>query len=149
MKRSPLRRKAFLRTHRPDAPKEARIELEIKRPGEMKKEQPTVKVFLDGREICNQLTKAGRDEYERRKFAMRDRQGKVCCLKGIIPTCPGFLAKADTTFEHENGRGGGKQDDRIERPNSITGKMEPINGAAHAVCNVAKGSRRFNYNEAI
>ena len=152
MKRSgPIKRTSWLRPKRDKKPNIERIPLPFARPCEVKKEQPAVKVMKDGREICNQLTKAGRDEYERRKFAMRDRQGKRCCLEGIIPDCPGFLAKADTTFEHEDGRGfdGAHRDDRIEILNPKTGKMEWINGAAHSVCNSKKGSRRFNYNEAI
>lgn len=117
----------------------------------MKKEQPAVRVMRDGREICNLLTKSGRDEYDHRKFAMRTRQNNRCCLEGIIPDCPGFLAKADTTFEHQDGRGsdGGHRDDRIERPDPKTGEMRPYNGAAHWVCNSKKASVRINYSDVI
>jgi hypothetical protein len=113
----------------------------------MKKEQPAVKIMRDGREICNLLCKEGSDEYQRRKWKMRDRQNKRCCLEEHIPDCPGFLAKEDTTFEHEEGRTGGKRDDRIERLNPKTGKIEWINGAAHFWCNSKKGSRKINYND--
>jgi len=150
MKRSgPIQRKSWLRSSKAKKPKIERIPMRLLRPGEMKKEQPVVRVMRDGREVCNLLTKAGQDEYERRKFAMRDRQGKRCCLEGIIPGCPGFLAKADTTFEHEEGRGfnAGHRDDRIEKPDPKTGEMKPYNGAAHYTCNSKKLSKRINYND--
>jgi len=141
IKRTPLR-------YKKKEPRVERIPLAIPRPGEMKKEPVAVKVFRDGREQCNLLCKEGADEYQRRKWAMRDRQKNRCCLEGIIPDCPGFLAKVDTTFEHEFGRTGGKRDDRIERPNPETGEMEWINGASHFWCNSKKGSRRITYNDA-
>jgi len=106
--------------------------------------------YEDGREVCNLLTKAGRDEYARRKRVMWLRQGKRCCLEGWAKDCPGALKWAEALFEHQDGRGmdGGKRDDRIEKPNRKTGKMEPYNGVAHAWCNGKKGSVRINYHEA-
>jgi hypothetical protein len=116
------------------------------KPGQVKKKPVAVRVMRDGREICNLLCKEGADEYLRRKMEMRTRQKNRCCLEEIIPDCPGFLAQCDTTFEHEDGRCG--RDDRIERLNPKTGKMERINGAAHFWCNTKKGSRKIQYNSA-
>jgi hypothetical protein len=103
------------------------------------------KTFDDGREVCYttgtvKQSLKGRKEYRRRISLMWERQKGICCLSGFCPTCPGLLAENEATFEHENGRSGGKRDDRIE----IDGKK--INGAAHLVCNQWKGSRRINYN---
>lgn len=109
---------------------------------------PAVKVLRDGREICNLLIKAGRDEYERRKRAMWERQKRRCCLEGKIKECPGALKIAEAVFEHQDSRGmnGGHRDDRIERPDKATGEMKPYNGAAHPRCNFLKGSRRMDYH---
>lgn len=98
--------------------------------------------YPDGREKCDQSSKAGRDEYQRRKLDMwNNRQGRRCKLQ-ISPQCKaraGRWPQDDVTFDHEDGRGGGKQDDRIE----IDGK--PINAAVCWFCNSAKGSRRMSY----
>ena len=102
--------------------------------------KPAVKVFPDGREVCSD-TKAGRDEYQRRKRVMFDRQKGICCLKDHDPLCPGKMRFVESTFEHENGRGGGKRDDRVE----VNGK--PINGCSHAWCNSRKGSKRIMFND--
>lgn len=112
---------------------------------DIKKEPVTVRVMKDGREICNLLTKAGRDEYNRRIRVMRERQGKRCCLEGHVEGCPGRLALAEATFEHQDGRGmaAGHRDDRIEKDG------KPYNGAAHFVCNSMKASRRIDYNEGL
>jgi hypothetical protein len=111
--------------------------------------KPTIRVLTNGREICNLLTKEGRDEYMRRLRVMWERQNRRCCLEGYIKHCPGQLRLADAVFEHQDGRGydAGHRDDRIERLNRETGKMEPYNGAAHAMCNIRKGSVRINYHE--
>lgn len=97
-----------------------------------KNTKPAVRVMKDGREICNLRTKAGQDEYARRKDAMWLRQAKMCCL------CRRKLSKEMMTFEHDEGRGhgGGHRDDRIE----VGGKWQ--NGVAHPWCNVNKGSVR-------
>ena len=121
--------------------------LAFPKPKDVKKPKPAIRIFADGREVCDLTTKAGSDEYHRRKWEMRTRQNNRCCLEGHVEGCSGFLAKVDTTFEHEDGRTGGKRDDRIERLNPKTGKMEWINGAAHFWCNTRKGSRRVNYND--
>jgi hypothetical protein len=98
--------------------------------------------MADGREVCNLLTKDGRDEYDKRKRIMWKRQKKRCCLFGFIDGCSGDLPWSDAMFEHESGRGmsGGHREDRIE----IDGKW--VNGVAHARCNSLKGSRRIYYN---
>ncbi len=115
----------------------------------MKEKLPWGIRYDDGREVCNLLTKAGRDEYARRLRMMWLRQKKRCCLEGKIEDCPGALKLADATFEHQDGRGmdAGHRDDRIEKLNPLTGKMKPYNGAAHAWCNSKKGSVRMDYNE--
>jgi hypothetical protein len=107
-----------------------------------------VKIFNDGREVCNLLTKAGLDEYARRVRAMWERQGRRCCLECWVYKCPGVLKIGDAVFEHQDGRGmnGGHRDDRIEKPDPETGEMKPYNGAAHAWCNSRKGSVRMDYN---
>ena len=99
--------------------------------------------YDDGREVCDLRTKAGRDEYERRKRQMWQRQRRRCCLELRVKGCPGILRWADASFEHEDGRGmgGGHRDDRTEKDG------KPYNGVAHAWCNVLKGSTRVNYHE--
>ena len=98
-----------------------------------------VRVYRDGREVCNLQTKAGRSEYRFRIEQMLLRKKHLCCL------CHKPLRLEEATFEHQDGRGmgGGHRDDRIE----VDGK--PINGAAHGWCNSAKGSRRMNYNAVL
>ena len=113
------------------------------KPCQKKREPVYVKVFPDGREVCDTKTTEGAAEYHRRKWLMWERQGRRCCLEGFIPECPGLLRSADVTFEHEGGRGsgGGKRDDRTVLPDGTW-----INGAAHLLCNGLKGSRYFPYN---
>ncbi len=144
MKRTPLKRTTRLRPKRVKD-KVDRIPLAIPRPGEMKKEQVAVRVMADGREVCNILCKAGMDEYMRRIRAMWERQNKRCCLEAFVSSCPGRLALADATYEHQDGRGhgGGHRDDRIEKDG------KPYNGAAHRLCNSLKASRRIDYNEIV
>jgi 5-methylcytosine-specific restriction endonuclease McrA len=95
-----------------------------------KPEQPAVRVFKDGREQCNQLTKKGRDEYERRKRVAWEGQNKICAI------CRQRLNWADTTVDHKNprGMGGGSRDDRQENL-----------AAVHWLCNTEKGSKRSGY----
>ncbi len=109
--------------------------------------KPMMKVFPDGREVLDLKTRAGADEYQRRKFEMWGRQGKRCALQ-ITDICKqrqGRWPRNETQFDHENGRGGGKQDDRIEVLDPETGKMKPQNGVVCPYCNSAKGSRRVPY----
>jgi hypothetical protein len=113
------------------------------KPSQIKKPpRPAVRIFADGREVCTD-TPQGWVEYVKRKKEMWIRQGKICCLAGICPTCPGKLNWADTSFDHEAGRGAGgsKRDDRIE----VDGKK--INGCCHHWCNAWKASRVIHYNE--
>jgi hypothetical protein len=112
------------------------------KPHQVKKPPVTVRVFKDGRENCNLLIKSGRHEYQQRKRTMWERQARVCCYYGYLECCPGKLNWSDTVFAHETprGYGGSTRDDRIE----IDGRR--VNGAAHAQCNVAAGSRRIPFN---
>ena len=106
----------------------------------MRETTPALYLYVDGREICRK-TAAGRALYWERTVLMVRRQDRRCCLEGHCPFCPGALRENDATFDHENGRGGGKQDDRIELPDGTW-----INGAAHLWCNSWLGSRRIDYN---
>ena len=107
--------------------------------------KPMVKVFPDGREILDLKTTAGATEYQRRKLEMWERQGRRCALQ-ITDICKqrqGRWPKNETQFDHEHGRGGGKQDDRI----FVNGA--PQNAAVCPWCNTAKGSRKMAYNFAL
>lgn len=102
-----------------------------------KKAVAPIKVFRGDREVCNRHTKAGRDEYDRRKRVMFERQRGICSLM-LTSQCKlkqGRMPFRECTFEHTQGRGGGKRDDRIE----IDGK--PYNSVACPWCNCEKGSR--------
>ena len=118
------------------------------KPSQMRRELPHVKVFPDGREVCQMRLDhpegaEGRAEYKRRKEAMWERQKGICCLYGFLPECPGKLEIKLATFEHEDGRGGGKRDDRISLPDGTW-----INGVSHLMCNSLKGSRHIPFNKA-
>lgn len=110
------------------------------RPKDQKKEPITVRVYRDGREACNMLIKAGKDEYHRRVRAMWERQGHKCGLQ-ISPQCKeqgGRLLIDEAQFDHSFGRGMGssKRDDRIIDENG-----KSINMAVCCWCNSLKGSR--------
>ncbi len=118
------------------------------KPSQVQRTLPHVKVYPDGREVIecrldHPKGAEGRAEYKRRKQAMWERQKGICCLYGILPECPGNLLLKQTTFEHENGRGGGQRDDRIELPDGTW-----INGVSHMECNTLKGSRNIPFNKA-
>ena len=118
------------------------------KPSQVKRELPHVKVFPDGREVCQTRLDhpegaEGRAEYKRRKEAMWKRQKGICCLYGFFPQCPGKLLLKECSFEHEDGRGGGKRDDRISLPDGTW-----INGVSHLQCNSAKGSKHIPFNRA-
>ena len=87
----------------------------------------------EGRERCDLKKARGQRIYKERTETMRLRQGERCCI------CAQFLGAYDSTFDHQNGRGAGKRDDRIE----VDGKR--INGAAHYRCNMERGSKRTPY----
>jgi hypothetical protein len=113
--------------------------------------KPMMKVFPDGREILDLKTTAGATEYQRRKLEMWERQGRRCALQ-ITDICKqrqGRWPKNETQFDHEHGRGGGKQDDRIEVLDPETGKMKWQSATVCAWCNSAKGSRKMAYNLAF
>ena len=77
-----------------------------------------------------QDSSAGWREYKRRVEAMLLRQEGRCCL------CGKRLALSQATFEHQRRRGIGAawRQDAI-----LDAEGNPINGAAHWVCNVVKG----------
>lgn len=97
------------------------------KPGQEKKPQEAVKVYRNGREKCTD-TKAGRDEYERRKRIAWEDQGKTCKI------CGKKLNWSDSFVDHirPRGMGSGFRDDR-----------QPNIAAVHWACNSAKGSRRI------
>ena len=101
---------------------------------------PALYLYDDGREVCRKNA-AGRALYRQRTVDMVRRQDRRCCLEGYCPVCPGALREKYATFDHENGRGGGKQDDRITLPDGTL-----INGSCHLWCNSWKASRRIDYN---
>ena len=96
----------------------------------MKQEKPAVKVMRDGREVCDLTTKAGADEYQRRKRVAWEDQGKLCSI------CHKPLNWYDSTVDHikVRGMGGGSRDDR-------QGNI----AAAHALCNSQRGSKTHGY----
>ena len=111
------------------------------KPKDVKKVRPSVKVFPNGREVLDLKTKAGMDEYQRRRMAMWERQGRRCALQ-ITDICKerhGRWPQDEITFDHEAGRTSGKRDDRIE----VNGK--PQNASVCAWCNSEKSSRRIAY----
>jgi hypothetical protein len=97
----------------------------------LRRKREPVKVFPDGREVCDLKTVEGKRIYESRLGDMWVRQYGFCriCHK------PMFL---ESTFDHEDGRGmnGSHRDDRIVKDG------KPYNGAVHLKCNLEKGSRR-------
>ena len=105
--------------------------------------KPAMKVFPDGREILDLKTKAGSDEYQRRKLEMWERQGRRCALQitFICKQRQGRWPKDEVQFDHENGRGSGgsKRDDRIQ----IGGR--PVSAAVCGLCNSKKGSSKMPY----
>jgi hypothetical protein len=97
-----------------------------------KKKPVAIKIYRDGRMVCNLNTKEGQDEYDRLRLVMYERQ------KGICPLCRKRLEKKWMQFDHTTprGHGGGFRDDRIE----VNGVWQ--NQAVHPLCNIYKGSRR-------
>jgi hypothetical protein len=98
------------------------------------------------KEICTK-TDAGREEYWDRTIQMAFRQNWICgcgCGENLYFTEHPFR-ETNITFDHQNGRGAGKRDDRIEVV--IDGKRVWQNAALRYGCNVRKGSRRIPYAE--
>lgn len=92
-----------------------------------------VKVMPDGKERCLD-NDAGRREYALRRNAMAERQNWICgcgCGNRMV-SYPGSVFSV--TFEHVDGRGAGRRDDRIE----IDGT--PYNKAFSWSCNIRAGS---------
>lgn len=88
-----------------------------------------VRRYPDGREVC-QENSAGYREYTRRLEKMLQRQNHRCCL------CKKRLSRNDATFEHQRRRGMGS----AFRNDAISdAEGNPINGAAHWICNSEKG----------
>lgn len=85
------------------------------------------RIYEDGREVCDDGTVAGRQEYAERRLIMWCRDQGKCCI------CGRFVTSVEAEFEHAEGRGfnGSHRDDRIEK-----------NGVAHHGCNSKKGSKR-------
>ena len=106
----------------------------LPKPKHRRHPRPAVKVFPDGREVCSWWSKAGREEYARRREEMRQRQ------KGCCGYCGKPISAEEATFEHCAGRGmdGGHRDDRIWDENG-----QPMNLAVCAPCNSEKGSKRL------
>ena len=102
------------------------------KPSQKKQKTEAVKVFPDGREVCNGRTAAGVREYRRRREFMYARDKGICCICELP-----IRHKDEATWEHSEGRGMGgfKRDDRTEKDG------KPYNGVAHLVCNTEKGSR--------
>ena len=94
--------------------------------------KPAIKVYPDGREVCNMSTPLGRGEYFGRLGEMVERQMYVCAL------CP---SDDGAYFDHEAGRGagGGLRDDRIV----VDGHWQ--NAALCYSCNQEKGSKRYHW----
>ena len=130
MKRTPLKRTGRIKNKPDRSPRPNRIPLAIARPSEMKKEPVAVKVFAGGREVCNHLCKAGRDEYERRKRKAWEDQNRICAI------CHKPLSWKDTTCDHKKPRkmGGSERDDRQENL-----------AAVHWICNTERGSKRQGF----
>ena len=140
MKRTPLKRTERIKNKSHHPPRPDRIPLAIARPSEMKKEPVAVKMFADGREVCDLKCKAGRDEYERRKDVMFNGQGRRCGLM-ISPQCKerkGKWPRNEIQFGHPSSRGmgGGKRDDRLEIDGKPSGAL-----ALCPFCNSLQGSR--------
>lgn len=98
--------------------------------------KPAVIIRRDGKEVCNVVIPEGYAEYHWRVLLMWIRQEGVCC------NCRLPLALKDATFEHENGRGASKRDDRIALYDENGRFVRHINGASHGECNRNRGSRR-------
>ena len=102
------------------------------KPSQVKKKREPIKVYPDGREVIDIKTKAGMDEYMRRKRVAWEEQKRICSL------CHLPLKWADSSVDHKKprGMGSGSRDDRQFNI-----------AAAHHWCNAARGSKRTGYEE--
>lgn len=101
------------------------------KPHQMKRRPiPFVEIRDDGKEICAD-TQKGREEYRLRTLKMFDRQ------QGICRWCEKPMLYSDASFDHDNGRTKGNQDDRIK----VYGFLQ--NAAVHFRCNAERGSSRI------
>lgn len=102
------------------------------KPGQLKQPVEPVKVFADGREVCNDKTVEGRAEYRRRRRVAFEEQ------KGICPLCRKRLLWSEATTDHKRprGMGSGARDDRQSNI-----------AAVHGLCNSMRGSKRTGYEE--
>ena len=106
-----------------------------------------VKVYPEGREVCNQRIKAGKQEYWTRLLKMMVRQNMRCAI------CDCGLNYIWGEFDHEDGRGanGGHRDDRIEvfihDEDGVTIRWQ--NAAVCRPCNTEKGSKRYHWIEGV
>jgi hypothetical protein len=105
-------------------------------PGRKWEGKPAVIVRRDGKEVCNLKTSAGWAEYKWRIVLMWVRQDGICC------NCWLELKLSEATFEHEDGRGAGRRDDRIAIFDEEGRFVRHLNGASHEWCNHKRGSRR-------
>lgn len=103
----------------------------ILKPKDVRRKREAVKVFPDGREVC-QNNVAGKLEYRSRTLDAAARQDWICRI------CHLAMNILNVTLDHEDGRGmnGSHRDDRIVK----NGK--PYNAAVHSWCNGEKASRR-------
>lgn len=78
------------------------------RPRRSAKTKDAVRIYPDGREVC-QNNAAGRREYAKRRLERWRIDKGVCCL------CDQMVWPSACTIEHPNGRGmaGSKRDDRV------------------------------------
>ena len=95
-------------------------------------------IYPDGREVCND-TAEGLELYARRRIDMARRQGWKCAISGQM-MCVDQGYWNSVSFDHQNGRGGGKRDDRIWDKNG-----NPMNAAVCYGSNIVKGSKRTPY----
>jgi len=102
-----------------------------------KTRRPTTPIFypegVGGPEIYNLETAEGKRLYYGNLYKIEVRQGFQCAICERI-------AGSRMDFDHEQSRGGGKRDDRIE----VDGKWQ--NAALCRRCNTEKGSKRYHWN---
>ena len=95
-----------------------------------------VKIYPDGRRVCNLKSAEGKRAYEWNTDLMAQRQFWKCAI--CHHRYDGLL-----TFDHEAGRGlgGSHRDDRI----IVDGRWQ--NAALCPPCNILKGSKRYHWQD--